>query len=60
MDESLERRFLFENYRSYVQILHDKGLVYHPLTDAELEQLPTHDLNQAVRQVFALARTPSS
>jgi len=60
MEQALERKSLIENYRAFQQILHQKGVSFDVLPEAELEKLPMHDLSQIVRQVRELARTPST
>lgn len=60
MDQALERKALIESYRSYVSILHQHGLSFELVKDEELDKLSTLDLNDLVKRVRDLARTPTS
>lgn len=60
MDLQLERTALLSQYRTYLQILHAKGLVFQVISDEELEKLPLQDLSDLVKRVRDLSRTPTS
>jgi len=60
MDQALERKALLETYLSYVSILHTRGLSFEVVDDKELDKLSIHDLNDLVKRVKDLARTPTS
>jgi len=60
MDNELTRKSLLETYRSYCNILHGHGVSHDIISDEELQKLSLPDLNDLVRRVRDLARTPTS
>lgn len=60
MDAQLSRKVQIDSYRSYVNILNEKGLEFRPLSDEELAKLNDQDLSRMIRVVRDLSRTPLS
>jgi hypothetical protein len=58
MNQQLERQLLLTRLRSFITILHDRGLTLNLPEDEALEKMSNNDLAEAVRQLRDLARTP--
>lgn len=58
MDEQTDRKFLTSQYLGYSEILDRNGIDFIALSEAELNNLPLHDLRKVVHQLRDLARTP--
>jgi hypothetical protein len=57
--DAFHRQSALDQYKNFVQVCQQKGLILHVVPDDELEQLPLFELQVLVRQVRDLARTPS-
>ncbi|DAD50530.1 TPA_asm: hypothetical protein [ssRNA phage Gerhypos.4_2] len=59
MDDAVRRKLLLQEYSTYVAIIRQKGLEYHPFSDKDIEKMPIIDLSVIVRHARDIARTPS-
>ena len=60
MNADLEKKIIEVSLRGYLRILHDHGIEFISMTDAELHALDVQDLRDMLRQARDLARTPTS
>nr|QDH90056.1 MAG: hypothetical protein H1BulkLitter5446_000005 [Leviviridae sp.] len=59
MDELARRKLLLQEYQTYVAIIRQKGLEYHPFPDKDIDKMSAVDLAVVVRHARDIARTPS-
>lgn len=59
MDSSLQRKELIAEYRSYLAIINQKGLVFDVASEDEIDSMELSDLSLLVRKARDLARTPT-
>lgn len=59
MDAATNRKVLVEQYRSYSDILNQKGIVFNGFTEKEVESLNDTDLQRLIRIARDLGRTPT-
>lgn len=61
MDKQLSRQVLESDYRSYLEIITQKGLSFDgPRSDDDIKKVSDSDLNVLTRRMRDLARTPTS
>lgn len=58
MNQQLERQLLTTRLRSFITILHDRGISLDLPSDEELGKMSNADISEAVRQLRDVARTP--
>lgn len=60
MEHAARRQLLQAEYRSYVEIINERGLTFSgPISDDEIAKLPDADLAIFVRTARTIARTPA-
>lgn len=60
MDEKLLRGLLIETLHGLVAILSDRGVTFSVPADQELTTMSLHDLQQVVKMIRDLSRTPTA
>jgi hypothetical protein len=58
MNQTLSRQLLQSRYRSFVAILHDRGISLDLPSDEDVAKMNDADLSETVRQLRDVARTP--
>lgn len=59
MDELMERKFLSAEFYALVQIMHERNIAFLNMSDEDLAKLSIQDLNDLVKRVRSIARTPT-
>lgn len=60
MDAQVMHQSLLNAYRSYLTILHDRGVSYETPDEKEIEKMSDVDLAAMVRSLRDIARTPGA